>query len=725
MLLAHSADKSRGIPAQTYGDHVRRTIDLAGKAATEAARYAAKDGVLFQNAVQLGAEYHDLGKLDSENQEVLDGRRTSRNLPVQHTDAGTAYLLNDKDAVQAAVLVRSHHIGLPDFIEEGNRGEDKMLRDAAICEKVNQTLPELTQLHQEVYPLTPNVLRAEVQGNASLFFRLALSCLADADHGDTAIHYRNQAAEEPIVELRPAERLAALNCYIGNLKANNERSAMRTNVYTACRDSVPLGAIVSCDSPVGTGKTTSIMAHLLVQAHKRGLRRIIVVLPFTNIITQSVQVYRDALVLPGENPELVISELHHQADFQDINSRQFTALWNAPIIVTTAVSFFETLASNTPASLRRLHNLPGSAVFIDEAHAALPSKLLPLAWHWIKEFAQDWGCYWTLASGSLNRFWQLEEFDQGTPTIPEIMPESLRTAVGQYEQSRVEYLFRKEPMTAEDIAQWAQSLPGPRLVILNTVQSAAAVALEFERLHGREAIEHISTALTPTDREKTLKRIKRRLDDSDDVDWTLVATSCVEAGVDLSFRTGVREAASLVSLLQTAGRVNRHDQFMSATVWTIVLKVGDLLKQHPALHDSANVLLDLINSAQSISPSLCTEALKREVRLAGTFSQTLLKAEDSLRFPQVEKEFRVIASDTRTVVVDTALVKRLAHHQSVDWREIQTCSVQIWGYRLTELRLPEISGHPGLYEWTYDYNDFVGYMAGVLRLANFADNCCI
>ena len=144
-----------------------------------------------------------------------------------------------------------------------------------------------------------------------------------------------------------------------------------------------------------------------------------------------MKVYRKALVLPGENPEHVVAELHHRADFQDMQSRQFTALWKAPIIVTTAVSFFETLASNTPATLRRLHNLPGSAVFIDESHAALPAKLLPLAWRWIKGFADEWGCYWVLASGSLNRFWKIEEFDKEKPDIPEIMPVELRNRFGE------------------------------------------------------------------------------------------------------------------------------------------------------------------------------------------------------------------------------------------------------------------------------------------------------
>jgi CRISPR/Cas system-associated endonuclease/helicase Cas3 len=277
-------------------------------------------------------------------------------------------------------------------------------------------------------------------------------------------------------------------------------------------------------------------------------------------------------------------------------------------------------------------------------------------------------------------------------------------------------------MGAKDLIQWVSTLPGPRIVILNTVQSAAVVASEYEKCFGKSSIEHLSTALTPPDRDRTLTRIKSRLSNKDDTEWTLVATSCVEAGVDFSFKTGVREAASLVSLLQTAGRVNRHDNINAETVWTIMLKDEELLRKNPGMRDSSKVLLELFAEGNAITPDLCTGALKREIRLAGTFSESLMKSEERMRFPQVEKDFRVIASDTKTVIVDPELVNRLEEYQAVDWRDMQKASVQIWGYRLDALCIPEVSGHPGIYKWMYDYNDFIGYMAGILKMTNDPDN---
>lgn len=726
MLFAHSPDSKRGIPGQDYAAHADGVVRRASTAAEGAAQYASCDGKALRQIVRLTAEYHDIGKLDAENQEVLSGQRRARKLPVQHVDAGTAYLLDTLQVAPAAALVRSHHIGLPDFVEEENRDENDVLRDGAVRERVDRTLPGMVKLHEEAFGSTDdsgqganNGHYPNINGDPALFFRIALSCLADGDHTDTAVHYKDQNPEEPIVELRPTDRLSALDKYVETLKEDNDRSRLRSEVYTACRNTLVQQEIASCDSPVGTGKTTAVMAHLLSQAETRHLRRIIIVLPFTNIIRQSVDVYRKALALPGENPEHIIAELHHRADFQDMRSRQLTALWKAPIVVTTAVTFFETLASNTPATLRRLHNLPGSAVFIDESHAALPAKLLPTAWRWIKGFAREWGCYWVMASGSLNRFWEIEEFDKEAPKVPEIIPDALRSCLADAEKGRIKFQFVDAPFGVRDLVEWVATLPGPRIVILNTVQSAAVVAREYAKCFGRQSVEHLSTALTPSDRDATLDRVKARLMDKKDTDWTLIATSCVEAGVDFSFKTGVREVASLVSLLQTSGRVNRHNYLNVGTVWAITLKEEGLLRKHPGMADSSKVLLSLIAEGYAISPNLCTNALKREIRLAGGFSGALLKHDEEMRFPQVEEEFRVIASETKIVVVEEELIEKLESYQTVSWKYIQKSSVQIWGYHLDDLRIPEVKGHPGLHKWTYDYDDFIGYMAGMLSVEFF------
>lgn len=211
-----------------------------------------------------------------------------------------------------------------------------------------------------------------------------------------------------------------------------------------------------------------------------------------------------------------MAELHSRADFEDIETRYLTALWRAPIVVTTAVAFFETLSSHNPAALRRLHELPGSLIFVDEAHSALPFRLLPLAWHWMNVLSDEWSCYWVLASGSLVRYWELQPLSglsMPRPEIAELVRPDLQRELSRYESNRITFRWREKPIGRKELAEWVQEALGPRLLILNTVQSAAVIAADMAAEFGQTHVEHLSTALTPEDRGNTIDRIRRRLAD--------------------------------------------------------------------------------------------------------------------------------------------------------------------------------------------------------------------
>ncbi len=488
-------------------------------------------------------------------------RKNTKKLPVNHVDAGTAYLLKpEQNAVWSAVTVYAHHRRLPDFSEEAEKGETAFRDEYTDTRaRTDATLSSLLEIHRREVRISQPADPGQCGGNPGVFLRLALSCVADADHSDMAESTGKGLPRENLLKLRAKERLAALDRYVRNLEQSgegppNSRDLLRSLMYRNCRNAKPDNSIVSCGSPVGSGKTTAVMAHLLAQEDRRGLRRVFVVLPYTNIITQAVQVYRKALTLPGEKPEEVVAELHHRADFEDKDLRYLTALWRAPIIVTTAVGFYETLASNKPAALRRLHELPGSAIFVDEAHAALPGHLLSIAWHWMRILAREWSCYWLLASSSLVRFWTFQGLIPELCTVPELVSEELSGQLMQHESRRVHFRWEPKPLSREDLIHAVINTPGPRLLIVNTVRSAAVLARDIAKAYGRERVEHLSTALIPKDRAKTIDRVKKQSQALSDTDWILVATSCVEAGVDFSFHTGFREAASMVSLLQTAGQ---------------------------------------------------------------------------------------------------------------------------------------------------------------------------
>ncbi|MGB8370895.1 MAG: CRISPR-associated endonuclease Cas3'' [Limisphaerales bacterium] len=727
--LAHSA--RRGVPVQYYDDHVRGVATAGIAHATRIKSHSPRWGDALCRSVRLATEFHDLGKLDPANQEVLAKKDSGEALPVKHWDTGVGWLMREGDQhdLAAAIAVYSHHTGLPSFTVEAERQNQafrlEVPRGAGgpATFDFNEThLEKFLQQHRtETAPLALPPVSTVVQPStnySALFHRMVLSCLVDADHSDTARHESGEVVSEGL-PLRAGDRLKALQRYVGKLAKgkSDDRTRIRELVFHEALRAPVTPSMLACDSPVGTGKTTAVMAHLLKVAVEKKLRRIFVVLPYTNIINQSVKTYRCALTLRNEKSDGIVAAHHHRAEFDHLEARQYAFLWHAPIVVTTAVQFFETLAAARTAGLRKLHQLPGSAIFIDESHAALPAKLWPQAWLWLRELTEEWGCHCVLASGSLYEFWKLPEFVSPPAELPPLLPDSCRQHAGQAESERVTYQPMAEPLVLARIPEIIEKMDGPRLMIVNTVQSAAVIADHLASKLGRSRCEHISTALTPCDREATYRRIQARLEDEDDNDWILVATSCVEAGVDFDFASGLRERAGLVNLLQASGRVNRKARVKHALVYDFVLAPDPLLTIHPGFADAATVLEELF-AQRKVAPEFCLDALRKEMqRLDPTEPIANLKKHEAGRdFPEVQKLFRVIEGDTITVVVDKKLRERVEAFERVGFRELQSGSVQMWRKKGSKLAVFEFPQLPGLYCWTLGYDTFLGYMAGVLPL---------
>jgi CRISPR-associated endonuclease/helicase Cas3 len=707
--FAHSATEK--CDAQTYQSHILGVVQLAELFAKNAAKYLREGRDEFINIIKASAFFHDLGKLDEQNQQVL--KTTSKvALPINHVDAGVARL-KQLQRLESALLAYSHHRGLPSLIRELLK-EDSVFRDKEIEDYIDSKIDHYVcqhsqELSSDIPPLnTPSQLRA------GLFSRIALSCLVDADYSDTSAHYGEDSlfSAQPLL---PLERLERLDRYVSHLFFNSNdgwRNEVRARIYKSCREAPVDHLICCCDSPVGTGKTTAVMAHLLRAAHEKKLRRIFVILPYTSIIIQSVQRYRDAIVLPEEQPENIIAEHHHQADFSDPNCRALSTLWRAPVVVTTAVQFFETLGSNHPSRLRKLHEVPGSAIFIDESHAAMPSTLWPQMWIWLQQMASNWGCHIVLASGTLTKFWELDRLITPPVNLPN---EEVSKVAFENEEKRVNYYSEKKLLSKEELRKFVLSKPGPRIVVLNTVQSASILAAEL-REQGEEVF-HLSTALAPIDRREILRMIGVRLNQQRDrPNWTLVATSCVEAGMDFSFRTGFRQRCGLVNLIQLGGRTNRNGEHQYAEIWDF--RVSDpLFNELPDITASQIVLSELLEENQ-VHLHACTEAMRREiVRDPKRRNDTLKLKEQRMDYPEVARLCRLIDSDTCTVIVKRDIVEALKHGYHLVPREIMINSVQIWSNKIDKLGLQTIAGYGELYWWPYDYDPtFLGYMEGLLPL---------
>ena len=722
---------------------------------------------------------HDMGKLDEENQKILRGEEEGR-LPVDHIEAGVAVAATMQNEIMGW-LIRGHHApGLPSrkeekyFTQQLNRENNKNYSAFSLrgrrhkrlskqnkdvyfnhhkaIQRTESYLDEYTCRQRQSCGHWPSVsMTLPLDG---LIIRLLLSCLVAADHESAAAYSSNRSM--PLFFSGGNEwgkRLHALNKYIESLPVDkdNERYNLRQAFYHSCQKGKLFSSMLTmCSAPVGSGKTTSIMAYLLRKSIENNASRIIVIAPFSNIIDQTVKTLRKAIVLEGENPEEVVAAHHHKAEFSNETMRQYSALWQAPIVVTTAVQFFETLASSNPSKLRKLNSVAGASIFIDESHACLPVEFLKITWRWLKKISDDWNCNIVFSSGSTVEFWN-DTYLVGDQTkfLPDLFPKELKEKSQKYEHVRID--FRKidkalslsgliSKIQSEDI--WQDRCESARpacLVILNTVQSCAVVAEalarafnDFKKKITQKTVLHLSTALAPKDRSKILQEIGRRQKESewDNMPWYLVATSCVEAGVDLDFSIGFRERCSVTSFLQVSGRINRHGIRTGGVLYDFKIIPEDGLTHHPGFKESSAVFDDLWQDMilPNVSlTNLSTAALRKEfsrypekVKAA----EKLLEEEKKLNFQQVADTYKIIKSDTATVIVAQDLVKKLKLGIPVGWQTIQDNSVQLWSSKIEKLKLSPIDkcSKDHIYSWidSYEYDsEFLGIMGGIIKTENF------
>jgi CRISPR-associated endonuclease/helicase Cas3 len=328
---------------------------------------------------------------------------------------------------------------------------------------------------------------------------------------------------------------------------------IRREVVDACLAAAerPPG-LFSLTVPTGGGKTLASLAFALEHARRNGLERIVHVIPYTSIIEQNAQEFGKYL---GRN-----NVVEHHSTFDPGQGRGDEEIspevrraqlacenWDAPVIATTAVQFFESLFAARPGRCRKLHNLAKSVIILDEAQT-LPRKFLLPCLAVIRELAARYGATVVLCTATQPAVRQREEFPQGFEAMHEIIPdppdlhERLRRVV-------VEDLgIVDDDALSERLAAHTQAL-----CVVNTRAHARAL---FERLRGREGVFHLSTTMTAVHRSRRIKEIRAALEANKPC--LVVSTSLIEAGVNLDFPVVYRAAAGADSVAQAAGRCDRE-----------------------------------------------------------------------------------------------------------------------------------------------------------------------
>lgn len=484
---------------------------------------------------------HDIGKCSDEFQKRLMGGPK-----VDHATAGALECAKAGEDLAACCVV-GHHGGLPNF---GNPRVDYPGAPSCVGrlkKGMNGGIPAC--YWTGTLPKPGKLPAFRDRFTVSLWTRMLYSCLVDADYLDTEAFMQEQPQNRGGYDTIPV-LFDRLNTYIKqNFHGDTELNRNRSAILSQCLDagSQPRG-VYSLTVPTGGGKTVSSLAFALKHAVENGLDRVIYVIPYTSIIEQNAAVFRRIL---GENN---VVEHHSGVTFDDeeetnernLFQRLASENWDAPVIVTTAVQFFESLYANRPSQCRKLHNMANSVIIFDEAQMIPTCHLLPcvgavanLIFHF-------------RATAVLCTATQPVLEDLFRRFCPELRVKELCPQVKENYQVFRRVTYRDSgKLSDEELAEELRQ-KNQVLCIVNTRRQAQRIYA----LLPQEGRYHLSTLMYPAHRKATLDIVRQRLQGGKPC--RVVSTSLIEAGVDVDFPAVYREIAGLDSIAQAAGRCNRE-----------------------------------------------------------------------------------------------------------------------------------------------------------------------
>lgn len=604
-FLAHSANgDGHGIvePLATHLVHVgQRASAFANAFGAEQQGYA-------------GGLLHDLGKYSEQFLRRL--QPGSNECSRDHWSVGAmacaaSYKRSELGAIPA-MAIAAHHVGLEYLQHEDAicRALAKRFQDsAAFTETDSQALHERFHADGFTFPKLNDGLKLRGEAAADMLdVRMLFSALVDADFIETEAHFNGDAIEprryrDEGPELDIDRALKVLSQHIAALRDSSRSSAIqriRDQLLAVCTDAGqtnPTG-IFTLAAPTGAGKTLAMLAFALYHARQHGLRRIVLVMPFLNIIEQTAAIYRSLFSAHNGFPENTVIEHHSLADDSALDpqderrdgvqavARLLAENWDAPIVLTTSVQGLESLMAHRPSRCRKLHRLARSVILFDEVQT-LPPKLAVATLATLSRLADPdgpFGATVLLATATQPAFdvldnrvkqfsgrgWQPKEITRDASTMFGIAAE------------RVQVSWRHTtpillPELAEQLCEHRQVL-----CIVNLKRHAIDLTTTL-RDRGVKGVLHLSTNMCPAHRTAVLTEVVRRLDRGRLL--RLITTQCVEAGVDLDFPVVYRSLAPLEAIAQAAGRCNRHGRRDRGQ--TIVFKPIDECGLYPPGYQAA------------------------------------------------------------------------------------------------------------------------------------------
>ena len=533
---AHVRENANGNKEyQTVAQHLAGTAELCrGFAATFGAE---ADG-------ELAGLTHDIGKCTEEFQNRLlnDGPI------VDHATAGAmACAVRGNPYVSACVA--GHHGGLPDF---GNmktaRKDDGTFYGRLLKGRDEQYLDRCGESSVALPPPPASLAQKLAPLQASFWTRMLYSCLVDADFLDTE-QFMNGERGRGGYDDTPA-LLARLQAYIEPWQQpKTELNRLRCEILNTCLNAgSKQKGIYTLTVPTGGGKTVASLAFALRHAAEHGMQRVIYVIPYTSIIDQNAQVFRDVLGSGNvlEHHSGVQFDLSDGAPAEDIRKALATENWDMPVVVTTAVQFFESLYAARSSQCRKLHNLANSVIIFDEAQM-LPLPHLRPCVAAMASLAEQFHSTVVLCTATQPSLGDLLRTYAPDCPVTELCPQT----AALYDRFRRVTFRQAGTLTDEALAEQL-SEQRQVLCIVNSRKAAQSIYA----LLPPEGSYHLSTLMIPAQRLTLLGEIRERLKQGKPC--RVVSTSLIEAGVDVDFPAVYRELAGLDSVMQAAGRCNRE-----------------------------------------------------------------------------------------------------------------------------------------------------------------------
>ncbi|MEM3470584.1 MAG: CRISPR-associated helicase Cas3' [Thermoproteota archaeon] len=550
--------------------------------------------------------------------------------------------------------------------------------------------PRLSELFEELDGLTYKLKRQEEEEGARfcLWGQLLFSALIDADKfGAAAItlperHYIPADLVERFLQQQRPKPRHEMDCL-----RQEFQQAVRKSVESLKSTELP-GRTLALTAPTGLGKTLAALdAALRLREKLRELwgnsyaPRIIYALPFINVIEQNYHEFHRVFSFWTENnnvPETLLLRHHYLTEItyrepaahpDNLPLEQallLTEAWESEVVITTFVQVFQTLLGHRNRFLKKLHNLIGSILILDEVQS-IPMEYWPVTAKTFETLQRELGL--TVLQMTATR-------PLIFPQVQELYP---NPAALFRHQRRTRLIIHRKEVPLDTWAEQALRLyeeHGSLLCVLNTVRASLEIyKLLRDKLQGVESYDlkppnrrnwlvYLSTNIVPWQRRTRINAIKQHLRKGGRV--LVVSTQVVEAGVDLDFPATLRDLGPVDSVIQVAGRCNREGQRQMGDVYVLPLEGGGCARVYGAIHTyvAKRVLLEGPSKREEPEYAKLVEQYFQEARkrLSSERSDELWRAYIRLAYDCLEEptlsEFHLIESPEQVPIFVALSPKR-------------------------------------------------------------------